>query len=77
MCFVTSFLFFLVWLQRWGSLMLYKSIECPCLHIKNFVVTYNSKKKVFSKWNELAIRFPAFDYAHYVVTHNSDDDEMD
>ncbi|XP_053483146.1 interferon-induced helicase C domain-containing protein 1 [Ictalurus furcatus] len=63
--------------QRWGSLMLYKSIECPCLHIKNFVVTYNSKKKVFSKWNELAIRFPAFDYAHYVVTHNSDDDEMD
>uniref|UniRef100_A0AAY4BJ69 RNA helicase n=1 Tax=Denticeps clupeoides TaxID=299321 RepID=A0AAY4BJ69_9TELE len=48
--------------QRWGSMMLYGGIECPCLHIKNFVVTYNKKNKVFSKWNELAIRFPAFDY---------------
>ncbi|XP_058248986.1 interferon-induced helicase C domain-containing protein 1 [Hemibagrus wyckioides] len=63
--------------QRWGSMMLYKSIECPCLHIKNFVVKYNSKKKVFSKWNELAIRFPAFDYAHYVRTHSYDDTELD
>ncbi|XP_060786102.1 interferon-induced helicase C domain-containing protein 1 isoform X2 [Neoarius graeffei] len=60
--------------QHWGSLMLYKSIECPCLHIKNFVVTYNSKNKVFRKWNELPIRFPAFDYANHVVTQNSDDD---
>ncbi|XP_027020323.1 interferon-induced helicase C domain-containing protein 1 isoform X1 [Tachysurus fulvidraco] len=64
--------------QRWGSIMLYKSIECPCLNIKNFVVTYGSKTKVFSKWNELAIRFPAFDYAHYVMTHNSfNDSETD
>ncbi|KAI4889660.1 hypothetical protein NFI96_000229 [Prochilodus magdalenae] len=62
--------------QRWGSMMLYKSIECPCLHIKNFVVTYDTKKKVFSKWNELAIRFPAFDYSMHadLVTHSSDED---
>uniref|UniRef100_A0A673FUH9 RNA helicase n=1 Tax=Sinocyclocheilus rhinocerous TaxID=307959 RepID=A0A673FUH9_9TELE len=46
--------------QQWGSMMLYKSIECPCLHIKNFVVTYGSKKKTFSKWSELPIKFPAF-----------------
>uniref|UniRef100_A0AAY4BGP9 RNA helicase n=1 Tax=Denticeps clupeoides TaxID=299321 RepID=A0AAY4BGP9_9TELE len=51
--------------QRWGSMMLYGGIECPCLHIKNFVVTYNKKNKVFSKWNELAIRFPAFDYVEH------------
>ncbi|XP_066542389.1 interferon-induced helicase C domain-containing protein 1 isoform X2 [Hoplias malabaricus] len=65
--------------QRWGSMMLYKSIECPCLHIKNFVVTYDSKKKVFSKWNELAIRFPAFDYSLHadLVTQNSDDETED
>uniref|UniRef100_A0A8B9KCM4 RNA helicase n=1 Tax=Astyanax mexicanus TaxID=7994 RepID=A0A8B9KCM4_ASTMX len=62
--------------QRWGSIMLHKSIECPCLHIKNFVVMYNSKKKVFSKWNELAIRFPAFDYLQHadLITHDSDDE---
>uniref|UniRef100_A0A4W4HG59 RNA helicase n=1 Tax=Electrophorus electricus TaxID=8005 RepID=A0A4W4HG59_ELEEL len=50
--------------QQWGSMMLYKSIECPCLHIKHFVVTYGSKKKDFRKWNELAIRFPSFSYLH-------------
>ncbi|KAL7881892.1 hypothetical protein AOLI_G00087410 [Acnodon oligacanthus] len=62
--------------QRWGSMMLYKSIECPCLHIKNFVVTYDSKKKVFSKWSELSMRFPAFDYLLHadLVTHNSDEE---
>ncbi|XP_076119648.1 interferon-induced helicase C domain-containing protein 1 isoform X1 [Alosa pseudoharengus] len=53
--------------HKWGSMMLYKSIDVPCLHIKNFVVTYNSKNKVFSKWSELSIRFPAFDYAAHAV----------
>ncbi|XP_053352532.1 interferon-induced helicase C domain-containing protein 1 [Clarias gariepinus] len=62
--------------QRWGSMMLYKSIECPCLHIKHFVVKYNSKNvtKVFSKWSELPIKFPAFDYSQHVVTQISDDE---
>ncbi|XP_072541827.1 interferon-induced helicase C domain-containing protein 1 [Salminus brasiliensis] len=62
--------------QRWGSMMLHKSIECPCLHIKNFVVMYDSKKKVFSKWNELSIRFPAFDYLLHadLITQNSDEE---
>lgn len=63
--------------QRWGSMMLYKGIDFPCLHIKNFVVTYNSKAKVFSKWNELAIRFPAFDYTHHVKYSSYADTEMD
>lgn len=59
-------------------MMLFKGIECPCLHIKNFVVMYNSKNKVFSKWSELAIRFPAFDYAEHAMdamAENSDDDD--
>ncbi|XP_030641741.1 interferon-induced helicase C domain-containing protein 1 [Chanos chanos] len=65
--------------QPWGSIMLYRGIECPCLHIKNFVVTYNMKKKVFSKWNELAIRFPAFDYAEHahMVAESSEDEDDD
>ncbi|KAK7169534.1 hypothetical protein R3I93_005494 [Phoxinus phoxinus] len=65
--------------QQWGSMMLYKSIECPCLHIKNFVVTYGSKKKTFSKWSELPIRFPAFDYTQHadLLVEDSDEEDMD
>ncbi|KAL2081449.1 hypothetical protein ACEWY4_023302 [Coilia grayii] len=65
--------------HTWGSMMLYRGIDCPCLHIKNFVVTYNGKNKVFSKWSELAIRFPAFDYAEHAmdlaVAGNSEEEE--
>ncbi|XP_062861994.1 interferon-induced helicase C domain-containing protein 1 [Trichomycterus rosablanca] len=62
--------------QNWGSMMLYKSIECPCLHVKNFVVTFDSKKKTFSKWSELPIRFRAFDYAFHAkrLTEMSDEE---
>lgn len=62
--------------------MLYKGIECPCLNIKNAVVTHNSKNRVFNKWSELAIRFPAFDYAEHAMdfakhamAENSEDEE--
>ncbi|XP_067264780.1 interferon-induced helicase C domain-containing protein 1 [Chanodichthys erythropterus] len=62
--------------QQWGSMMLYKSIECPCLHIKNFVVTYGSKKKTFSKWSELPISFTAFDYTQHadLLVEDSEED---
>ncbi|RXN32014.1 interferon-induced helicase C domain-containing 1 [Labeo rohita] len=65
--------------QQWGSMMLYKSIECPCLHIKNFVVTYGSKKKTFSKWSELPIKFPAFDYTQHadLLAEDSEEEDMD
>lgn len=66
--------------QQWGSMMLYKSIECPCLHIKNFVVTYGSKKKTFSKWSELPIKFPAFDYtlhADLLVEDSGEEEDME
>uniref|UniRef100_A0A4W4HJK0 RNA helicase n=1 Tax=Electrophorus electricus TaxID=8005 RepID=A0A4W4HJK0_ELEEL len=65
--------------QQWGSMMLYKSIECPCLHIKHFVVTYGSKKKDFRKWNELAIRFPSFSYLQHAehIANNSDEEMGD
>uniref|UniRef100_A0A673YK81 RNA helicase n=1 Tax=Salmo trutta TaxID=8032 RepID=A0A673YK81_SALTR len=44
--------------QRWGSMMLYRGIECPCLHVKNFLVTYDEKKKNINKWSELGIHAP-------------------
>nr|AYN78121.1 melanoma differentiation-associated protein 5 [Pimephales promelas] len=63
--------------QQWGSMMLYKSIECPCLHIKNFVVTYDSKKKIYNKWGDLPIRFPAFDYTQHADMLVEDSEEED
>ncbi|XP_042350470.1 interferon-induced helicase C domain-containing protein 1 [Plectropomus leopardus] len=64
--------------QGWGSMMLYKGIDCPCLHVKNFVVTYNGKKiSKCTKWSELPIKFPAFDYTEHAgrVAESSDDED--
>ncbi|XP_044072913.1 interferon-induced helicase C domain-containing protein 1 [Siniperca chuatsi] len=66
--------------QRWGSMMLYRGIECPCLHVKNFVVTVNGKKiSKCTKWSELAVKFSAFDYAEHAsrVAQSSDDEETE
>ncbi|XP_057192473.1 interferon-induced helicase C domain-containing protein 1 isoform X1 [Triplophysa rosa] len=65
--------------RPWGSMMLYKSIECPCLHIKNFVVAYGTKKKTYDKWSELPIRFPAFDYTQHadLFSEGSGDEDSD
>lgn len=60
--------------EPWGSMMLYKSMECPCLHIKNFVVTYKSKKKTYIKWTELPIRFSSFDYVQHADLGDEDSD---
>ncbi|KAM4608828.1 interferon-induced helicase C domain-containing protein 1 isoform 2-T2 [Polymixia lowei] len=66
--------------QRWGSMMLYRGTEWPCLHVKNFVVTCNGEKKSkCTKWSELAIRFSAFDYAEHAssVVQSSEDEDTD
>uniref|UniRef100_A0A673CUP4 RNA helicase n=1 Tax=Sphaeramia orbicularis TaxID=375764 RepID=A0A673CUP4_9TELE len=63
--------------QRWGSMMLFRGIECPCLHVKNFAVTLNGKKiSKCSKWSELPVKFQAFDYAEHAnrMAPSSDDD---
>ncbi|XP_070770332.1 interferon-induced helicase C domain-containing protein 1 [Enoplosus armatus] len=66
--------------QRWGSMMLYRGIECPCLHVKNFVVALDGKKiSKCTKWSELAVRFSAFDYTEHAsqVAESSDDEETE
>lgn len=62
----------------WGSMMLYRGIDCPCLHVKNFAVTLNDRKiSKCSRWSELPVKFQAFDYAEHAhqVGSNSDDDD--
>lgn len=59
-------------------MMLYRGIECPCLHVKNFVVTLSGKKIAkCTEWKKLAVRFSAFDYAEYAsnMTESSDEEE--
>ncbi|XP_075895860.1 interferon-induced helicase C domain-containing protein 1 isoform X2 [Nelusetta ayraudi] len=66
--------------QRWGSMMLYHSIKCPSLHVKNFVVTISGKKiSKCTKWSELPVNFPALDYVELArrVVQSSDDDDDD
>ncbi|XP_034088273.1 interferon-induced helicase C domain-containing protein 1 [Gymnodraco acuticeps] len=65
--------------QRWGSMMLYRGIDCPSLHVKNFVVTFNGKKKTkCTSWSDLKMRFPDFDYIKYgshQLGKSSDEDD--
>ncbi|KAI1898281.1 hypothetical protein AGOR_G00070710 [Albula goreensis] len=65
--------------HKWGSMMLYRGIDCPCLHISNFKVTYNNKPKTYNKWKELGIHFPPFNYNEHAqrVAGNCEDDDDD
>lgn len=59
-------------------MMSYRRIECPSLHVKNFVVMLNGKSICkCTKWNELPVKFPDFDYAEHAaqLVQSSDDEE--
>ncbi|XP_023569566.1 interferon-induced helicase C domain-containing protein 1 isoform X2 [Octodon degus] len=53
--------------QAWGTMMVHRGLDLPCLKIKNFVLVFkdNSPKKQYKKWVELPITFPALDYSEY------------
>ncbi|KAM4731905.1 interferon-induced helicase C domain-containing protein 1 isoform 2-T2 [Anableps anableps] len=66
--------------QTWGSMMMYRGIELPCLHVKNFVVNINGEKKSnYSKWSDLPVKFPAFDYIEHasLMAQGSDDEDTE
>uniref|UniRef100_A0A3Q2Z4S8 RNA helicase n=1 Tax=Hippocampus comes TaxID=109280 RepID=A0A3Q2Z4S8_HIPCM len=51
---------------KWGAMMMYRGIQCPCLNVKNFVVTIKEKKfSNYTKWRELPTKFQAFDYIEH------------
>lgn len=60
----------------WGSMMHYRGIQCPCLNVKNFVVTISGKKiSKCPQWANLPVKFSAFDYAEHAgrLVESSDD----
>ncbi|KAL4636208.1 interferon-induced helicase C domain-containing protein 1-like [Arapaima gigas] len=62
--------------NKWGNMMRHRGIDCPCLNIKNFVISIDTKQKTYNKWKELAVQFPVFDYADHasLFAENSDSD---
>uniref|UniRef100_A0A3P8VP92 RNA helicase n=1 Tax=Cynoglossus semilaevis TaxID=244447 RepID=A0A3P8VP92_CYNSE len=66
--------------RSWGTMMNYRSIECPCLLVKNFVVTLNGKKiPNCTRWADLPVKFPSFDYSEYAMrlAEGSDDEDTE
>ncbi|XP_036175977.1 interferon-induced helicase C domain-containing protein 1 isoform X2 [Myotis myotis] len=60
--------------QAWGTMMVHKGLDLPCLKIKNFVVSFksNATKKQYKKWVELPIQFPDLDYSEYCLFSDED-----
>nr|AHB62710.1 interferon-induced helicase C domain-containing protein 1 [Oryctolagus cuniculus algirus] len=60
--------------QDWGTMMVHKGLDLPCLKIRNFVVVFktNSAKKQYKKWVELPITFPDLDYSEYCLLSDED-----
>ncbi|XP_008052271.1 interferon-induced helicase C domain-containing protein 1 [Carlito syrichta] len=60
--------------QAWGTMMVHKGLDLPCLQIRNFVVFFknNSTKKQYKKWVELPITFPDLDYSEYCLFSDED-----
>uniref|UniRef100_A0A8C6R0S0 Interferon-induced helicase C domain-containing protein 1 n=1 Tax=Nannospalax galili TaxID=1026970 RepID=A0A8C6R0S0_NANGA len=60
--------------QAWGTMMVHKGLDLPCLKIRNFVVVSknNSSKKQYKKWVELPIRFPDLDCSDYCLSSDED-----
>lgn len=59
--------------RPWGTIMVHKGMELPCLKICNFVIRYEDEKMTkdtLDAWRDLPIKFPAFSY----LSDDSDDD---
>lgn len=59
--------------RTWGTMMVHKGLDLPCLKICNFVIKYMDEKMTkdtLEIWSELPIKFPAFKY-----TEPDDSDE--
>ncbi|XP_006190152.1 interferon-induced helicase C domain-containing protein 1 [Camelus ferus] len=60
--------------QTWGTMMVHKGLDLPCLKIKNYVVVFknNLVKKQYKKWVELPITFPDLNYSEYCLFSDED-----
>ncbi|XP_069791457.1 interferon-induced helicase C domain-containing protein 1 isoform X2 [Narcine bancroftii] len=56
--------------QLWGTIMVHRGVNLPCLSIRNFAVHINENvKDTYKKWSEVPFKLPKFDYIKYVESH--------
>ncbi|XP_059822432.1 interferon-induced helicase C domain-containing protein 1 [Hypanus sabinus] len=58
--------------QSWGTMMVHRGVDLPCLSIRYFAVCINEKnseKSTYKKWRDVPFRLPNFDYVKYVESH--------
>lgn len=59
-------------------MMYFRGIQCPSLHVKNFVVAISGKNMLkCSQWNDLPAKFSAFDYVWHASQLVESSDEED
>ncbi|KAM5152011.1 interferon-induced helicase C domain-containing protein 1 isoform 2-T2 [Mantella aurantiaca] len=61
--------------RTWGTMMVHKGLDLPCLQIRNFVIKYKEEKMTndtLEVWRDLPIKFPPF---QYVEPEESDGDD--
>ncbi|XP_028991540.1 interferon-induced helicase C domain-containing protein 1 [Betta splendens] len=66
--------------ERWGSMRLYRNIECPSLLVQHFVVWLHGEPyKKCMKWKDLPVTFADFDYVEHAaqLAESSDEDETE
>ncbi|XP_073503154.1 interferon-induced helicase C domain-containing protein 1 [Phyllobates terribilis] len=59
--------------RTWGTIMVHKGTELPCLKICNFVISYEDEKmtkETLDVWRDLPMKFPSFRFQ----SDDSDDD---
>ncbi|XP_075036849.1 interferon-induced helicase C domain-containing protein 1 isoform X2 [Mixophyes fleayi] len=62
--------------RTWGTMMIHKGIDLPCLKICNFVIKYKDEKMTkdtLEAWSDLPIIFPAFKHDEYEYDDDEDD----
>ncbi|XP_078084371.1 interferon-induced helicase C domain-containing protein 1 [Mustelus asterias] len=58
--------------QPWGTMMVHRGVDLPCLSIRNFVVIIdekNTERGTYKKWSEVPFKLPKFNYVEYVESH--------
>ncbi|KAM8933518.1 interferon-induced helicase C domain-containing protein 1 [Pelodytes ibericus] len=64
--------------KTWGTMMVHRGLDLPCLKIINFVVKYKAESMTpdtLAQWSDLPIRFPAFKYTVPILSSDDDDDD--
>uniref|UniRef100_A0A8C5R5K7 RNA helicase n=1 Tax=Leptobrachium leishanense TaxID=445787 RepID=A0A8C5R5K7_9ANUR len=64
--------------RPWGTMMVHKGYDLPCVRILNFVVKYKANKmtpETFEQWRDVPIKFPEFKCAEVELSTDESDED--